>query len=235
MRGRGVLPAALVLLAVSASVLPGCGWLSKTFLPGRPAKPAAKPPAAKPPAQKQPSPAAKPPAAPPAKPPAVSAADKAFAEGMAALREGGHERALQLFSAAWKESPGHPGVAAEFDGALLALKKNGDAAYAQGKWEDAGKRWMGTLRYIPHPAANRRAYPFTRSDVQSQVERLTAFLSDKALVDYRAGRIEAAIATWKTILAYDPENEEASKSLKTAATQLEKLKNLPPAPPPAPR
>lgn len=193
-----------------------------------------KPPAAKPPAQKPPA-AAKPPAALPAKPPAVSAADRAFAEGIAALRGGGHERALQLFSAAWKESPGHPGVAAEFDGALLALKKNGDAAYAQGKWEDAGKRWMGTLRYIPHPAANRRTYPFTRSDVQSQVDRLTANLSAKALVDYRAGRIEAAIDTWKTILAYDPGNEEAAKSLKTAAVQLEKLKNLPPAPPPAPK
>ena len=86
-------------------------------------------------------------------------ADKLFAEGMTALQEGGHERALELFSAAWQEKPGYAGVAREFDGALLALKKNGDAAYAQGKWEDAGKRWMGTLRFITHPAANSGATP----------------------------------------------------------------------------
>ena len=121
------------------------------------------------------APDTKPPSAPPAaKPPAIPAADKLFAEGMTALQEGGHERALELFSAAWQEKPGHPGVAREFDRALLALKKNGDAAYALGKWEDAGKRWMGTLRFITHPAANPGAYPFTRSEVQTKVDRLTA-------------------------------------------------------------
>ncbi|GAB4238475.1 MAG: hypothetical protein OHK0028_16050 [Deltaproteobacteria bacterium] len=230
---RGVVPAALVVFAFSAAVLQGCGWLSKTFLPGRPAKPAAaKPPVARPPVPKPPAP--KPAVAPPAKPPAVSAADKAFAEGMAALREGGQEAALQKFSDAWKESPGHPGVAKEFDGVLLALKKNGDAAFSQGKWEDAGKRWMATLRFLPHPAANPRNYPFTRAELQTGIEKMTASLTDKALVDYRAGRIEAAISTWKTILAYDPGNVEASKSLKTASTQLEKLKKLPPALAPAP-
>jgi len=161
----------------------------------------------------------------------VSPADKAFADGMAALQEGGQERALELFSIAWKEKPGHPGVSQEFDGALLALKKNGDAAYAQGKLEDAGKRWMGTLRYINHPAAKWKSYPFTRGDVQGQVDRLTAGLLEKGLLDYRKGDIESAIADWKTILAYDPGNEEAAKSLRTATTQLENLKKLPPASP----
>jgi len=151
---------------------------------------------------------------------------------MTALREGGHESALELFAAAWKEQPDHAGVAREFDGALLALKKNGDAAFAQGKAEDAGKRWMGTLRYIQHPAAKGKAYPFTRSEVQGQVRRLTAGLMEKGLLDYRKGNIEAAIASWKTILAYDPSNEEAAKSLASATTQLEKLKTLPPAPAP---
>jgi tetratricopeptide (TPR) repeat protein len=155
-----------------------------------------------------------------------------LAEGKTALQEGGLERALELFAAAWKESPGYPGVSEEFDGALLALKKNGDAAYAQGKPEDAGKRWMGTLRYMNHPAARPKSYPFTRADVQGQVDRLTAGLMEKGLLDYRKGNIEAAIADWKTILAYDPGNEEAAKSIRTATTQLENLKKIPPAPPP---
>jgi len=153
---------------------------------------------------------------------------------MSVLREGGQERALELFAAAWKEKPGHAGVAAEFDGALLALKKNGDAAYDQGKIEDAGKRWMGTLRFIAHPAANSRGYPFTRSEVQAKVDRLSASLMEKALLDYRKGNIQSAIAEWKTILSYDPANEEALKSVKTGTAQLEQLKKLPPAPAPAP-
>ena len=165
---------------------------------------------------------------PAAKPPAIPAADKLFAEGMTALQKGGHERALELFSAAWQEKPGHAGVAREFDDALLALKKNGDAAYAQGKWGDAGKRWMGTLRFLSHPAANSRNYPFTRSEVRAKVDNLTAALTKKALTEYRREEVPAAIADWKTILSYDPGHEEAARSLQTATKQLETLKRMPP-------
>jgi len=175
------------------------------------------------------APAAKPEPPPPvAKPPAIPLSDKLFAEGMTALQEGGHERALELFSAAWREEPGHAGVAREFDGALLALKKNGDAAFAQGKPEDAGKRWMGTLRFLTHPAANTRGYPFTRTEVRAKVDRLSASLMEKALLEYRKGNIQPAIADWKTILSYDPAHEEAARSLRTASEQLEMLKKMPP-------
>ena len=229
---RGTFPRTIFLLTLTAFSFHGCAGRS---IPAHPAPPATPPPA--PPAATSPvatPPAAKPVAAPPAeKPVEVSPADRLFSEGMTALREGGHESALELFAAAWKEQPDHAGVAREFDGALLALKKNGDAAFAQGKAEDAGKRWMGTLRYIQHPAAKGKAYPFTRSEVQGQIHRLTEGLMKKGLLDYRKGNIESAIAGWKTILAYDPSNGEAARSLATATTQLEKLKTLPPAPAPA--
>ncbi|MDD5763450.1 MAG: hypothetical protein PHP88_13225, partial [bacterium] len=157
---RKISPTILLLSALAATAIPGCAWLSKTFH-----------------------------TTPSVKPPEIPVSDKMFTEGMTALQEGGHERALELFSAAWQEKPGHAGVAREFDGALLALKKNGDAAYAQGKWEAAGKRWVGTLRFITHPAANWRSYPFTRSEVQAKIDHLSAALTEKALTEYRKGEI----------------------------------------------
>ncbi|HEX7524481.1 MAG TPA: hypothetical protein VF357_09780, partial [Candidatus Deferrimicrobium sp.] len=196
---RKTLPPILLLSVLAATAFSGCGWHSKTSITTPSAEPhTAAPiePAAKPHTAAPIEPAPRPPA------PAISASDKLFAEGMTALQEGGHERALELFSAAWKEKPGHTGVAREFDGALLALKKNGDAAYGQGKWEDAGKRWMGTLRFINHPAANWRGYLFTRSEVQAKVDRLSAALTKKALTEYRREEVPLAIADWKTILSY---------------------------------
>lgn len=205
---RKTLPTILLLSALAATAFSGCARLSKTSHTTPSAKPHT--------------------AAPAAKPPEISVSDKMFAEGMAALQEGGHERALELFSGAWQEKPGHAGVAREFDGALLALKRNGDAAYAQGKWEDAGKRWMGTLRFITHPAANWRGYPFTRSEVRAKVDHLSAALTEKALTVYRRGKVPSAIAEWKTILSYDPAHDEAARSLRTASKQLETLKKMPP-------
>jgi tetratricopeptide (TPR) repeat protein len=214
---RTNLPAILLLSALTATAFSGCSWFSKTSTTTPAAKPHTDAPAAKPHID-----------APAAKPPEISLSDKVFAEGMAALQEGGHERALELFSAAWQEKPGHAGVAREFDVALLALKRTGDAAYAQGKWEAAGKRWMGTLRFITHPAANWRGYPFTRSEVREKVDHLSEALMEKALTEYRREEVPSAIADWKTILSYDPGHEEAARSLQTASKQLEMLKKMPP-------
>ena len=79
-----------------------------------------------------------------------------------------------------------------------------------------------------HPASNWRSYPFTRSEVRAKVDRLTEALTEKALTEYRRGEIPAAIADWKTILAYDPGHEESARSIRTATQQLETLKKLPP-------
>jgi len=235
LRRRG-LPQTLLLLALSAATLQGCAELSYLFHKTPPPAPAVEPAEIPPPAPPV-KPAERPPPAPPVKPaerpppvkpPEIPVADKLFAEGMAAFKEGRFERALELYSGAWKEQPGHAGVAREFDNAVLALKKSGDAAYAQRKWEDAGKRWMGTLRYIAHPAANWRGYPFTQSEIRAKVDALTAALTQKALTEYRRGDVSAAIVDWKTILSYDPGNEEAARSLQTATKQLETLKKMPP-------
>jgi len=140
-----------------------------------------------------------------------------------------YERALEYFSAAWKESPGHPGVSRDFPEALISLKKSGDEAMNQGRLEDAGKRWEATIRYMGHPAANKgKTLPFTKAELREAIDKLSASLMEKGIVDYRKGNLEAAIASWKSILAYDPNHAEAARSVQTASTQLENLKKINP-------
>lgn len=217
----------IVPVFLAAALLSGCAAAK----PSPPAAPAAAPAPPAPPAAPTPPVAPTLPVPPPEPPkaPVAYGADKAFADGMAALQGGAFERALELFFVAWKENPGHPGVSQEIDGALLSLKRSGDQAYAQGKLEEAGKRWTATLRHMNHPAAKPKGYPFTRADVQGQLDRLTAGLMERGLLEYRKGNIGGAIASWKAVLTYDPGNEEAAKSIKTATTQLENLKKIPPA------
>ena len=175
-------------------------------------------------------PKAPPPAAAPTAPPpsAGSIADNAYANGAAALEKGRPGRALDLFAEAWKEVPGHPGVGQNFAGALERLKKQGDEAEQQGKPEEAGRAWSASLSYLSHPAAKGKVLPFTRADLQGSIDRLSKTLMDKGLMEYREGRFESAISWWQKILAYDPSNEEAVKSVRTATTQLENLKKIPP-------
>lgn len=174
-----------------------------------------------------PPPATPRPPAPPPAPPAVSFADNAYAGGAAALQEGSPDQALELFSEAWKDRPGHAGVSRDFPVALERLKKKGDEAEQKGQPEEAGKAWSASLSYLSHPAAKGKVLPFTRADLQGSLDRLSKTLMDKGLVEYREGRFESAISWWQMILAYDPGNEEAMKSVRTATTQLENLKKIP--------
>lgn len=160
--------------------------------------------------------------------PAVSSAEKAYAAGALSLREGSYERALDLFGQSWKESPDNPVVSRDFAAALEGLKKSGDEAARQDLPEDAGKRWAGVLRNLGNPAVKGKALSFSRADVKGSLDRLSTSLMEKGLKEYRMGNLEAAIAIWRSIVAYDPGNAEAAKAIRTASTQLENLKKLPP-------
>ncbi len=160
----------------------------------------------------------------------VSPADRAYEAGLSALSGENYEIALEMFAAAWKENPGHPGVARDFPEALISLKKSGDQAMKQGRLEDAGRRWEATTRYMSHPAEKGRPLPFTKTELRGGIDRLSASLMEKGLVEYRKGNLEAAIVFWRSILAYDPSHAEAARSVQTASTQLENLKKI--APPP---
>lgn len=143
-------------------------------------------------------------------------------------QQGRFERALELFTAAWKNEPGHPGVEENFPAALEGLKKSGDDAYRQGQLEEAGKRWTAAMRFVSHPAYKGNSHPISKAGLQGSIGKVTDALMEKGLEDYRQGRLKEAIATWRKILAYDPAHEEAAKSVKTATTQLENLKKITP-------
>jgi len=144
------------------------------------------------------------------------------------MDEGRYERALELFAGVWKERPGYPGVEENFPAALEGLKKSGDEAQRQGRLEEAGKRWTAAMRFLSHPAMKGRSPSFTKAELKGRIDKVSETLMEQGLEDYRQGRLEEAIASWRQILAYDPSNEEAAKSVKTATTQLENLKKLTP-------
>ena len=165
-------------------------------------------------------------------PPAIpSPADNNYLEGLAMKQQGKYERALELFAAAWKKEPGYPGVEENFPAALEGLKKSGDDAYEQGKLGEAGKRWAATMRYLSHPALKAGSPAISKAGLKGSIDKVSEILMEKGLADYRQGRLEEAIATWRQILAYDPAHEEAARSVETATTQLKNLKKITPPTP----
>jgi tetratricopeptide (TPR) repeat protein len=142
------------------------------------------------------------------------------------MAETKYERALEMFAAAWKDGPGHPGVTKDFHAALAGLKNSGDEAFRQGRLEEAGRRWSAALRYTSHPAEKGKPLPFGKAEIRAAIDRASSSLMEKGLAEYRKGNLEAAIAIWKSILAFDPSHVDAARSVQTATTQLENLKKI---------
>lgn len=213
-------PLRLAVAVLCILIIGGC--VARTVPPpSEPPRPAVPPPREVP----------RPPVPPPRAGSPPSSADNNYIEALSMMEEGKFERTLELFLAVWKEMPGHPGVEENFPNAVEGLKKNGDEALRQGRIEEAGRRWAAASRHLSHPALKGRSLSFSKAELKGSLDKLTENLMEKGLADYRQGRIETAIATWRQILAYDPSHEEAAKSVKTATTQLENLKKLtPPAP-----
>lgn len=142
------------------------------------------------------------------------------------MGETNYERALEMFASAWKDNPGHIGVTNDFPVALAGLKNSADESFRQGKLEEAGRRWSSALRFASHPAEKGRALPFTKTDIRASIDRVSSSLMEKGLIEYRKGNLQAAISSWKSILAYDPSHADAARSVQTATTQLENLKKI---------
>ena len=223
-------PIRSVIAVLGILLVDGCA--ARMVPPPREAPPpAVQPPGETPrPAETPPRETPRPAVPPPRTVSPPSSADNNYVEALSMMEEGKFERTMELFSAVWKEMPGHPGVEENFTNALEGLKKNGDEALRQGRPEEAGKRWTATLRFLSHPALKGKSLPYSKTDLKGSIDKLSENLMEKGLADYRQGRLEAAIATWRQILAYDPAHDEAAKSVKTATTQLENLKKLPPPP-----
>ena len=216
---------AIFLLAVIAAA--GFSGCVKKHPELAPPPPAATATATSAPATAVSTPATTATSAPPAATSATPSAD--YKSGLAALAEGKYRRALGMFTAALKQSPGNPKIIKSFDEALAGLIEHGNAAYAQEKPETAGKRWKAALRGIEWAETTGRRLPAVRADVEARLNRLTSEQMEKGLLLYRKEDLPGAIAAWKVILAYDPENKEAAKAVQTASTQLENLKKAPPA------
>ena len=133
-----------------------------------------------------------PPPAAASRPAVPSSVDNTCLEGVALMKEGKFERAMELFADVWKEIPGHRGVEENFPVALVGVKKSGDESQRQGRAGEAGKRWMAALKFFSHPALKGKKLPFSKEDLKESVDKLTDNLMEKGLADYREGRLEEA-------------------------------------------
>jgi tetratricopeptide (TPR) repeat protein len=151
----------------------------------------------------------------------IAAVDNTAARAMKAAN---FAKAIEIFRAALKENPADAELAAKYGATVREIKTNGDKAFAAKNFSRAGS--VNTLLLRSYPSFERLKPPvaFTRDSLREAVSACRESLTKTGLEEYRNGELAKAIATWESLLAFDPDNAEIKKAVTTARTQLDAIK-----------
>lgn len=97
-----------------------------------------------------------------------------------------------------------------------ALKRKNYAA--------AGKFSFLLLKKLTWLQDSASSLSFSKSSLKNNIQDCTSQLTKKGIKLYREGELKKAIAVWKDILEFDPENVQIKKAVANAQEQLDKIK-----------
>ncbi len=140
------------------------------------------------------------------------------------LRTGQFQKAIDIYTAALKNHPGHPLLLSPLQTALENMKKKAIKAFSNSEFSAAGRTFYALAKN--HPKLQKFYKPLSLSP-QFLEEKITICrleLTKKGLELYRKGKLAEAISVWNDILAFDPDNAEIKKAVATAQAQLKKIK-----------
>ena len=120
----------------------------------------------------------------------------------------------------------HEGVEKEYVLALNGLLEVGDDALSQGDFAAAARSFKAVLDAHPADHSARERLRHDPKQIRSNLEICTNRLMEQGIEEYRRGRLESAIRTWKVVLSISPGHQQATKSIDTATIQLKALQNL---------
>jgi tetratricopeptide (TPR) repeat protein len=141
-----------------------------------------------------------------------------------AVKAGNFARALDIFQAAIKESPGDAELAAKYRGTVNQIMAIGDKAFGAKDFAQAGRVNAVLLGDYASFEGLRPPVAFSREALKDAVSACRESLTKTGLSEYRRGNLAKAIAVWEGLLAFDPDNAEIKKAINTARTQLDGIK-----------
>lgn len=140
------------------------------------------------------------------------------------LAAGEYQSALDSYKGLPPEVRREPPVSAGMRRIMEELKHKADSAVAGKDFLAAGKAYAALRSGYPLARQAGISLTFSKDLPEEGVNSCRAQLTKDGLDLYRKGRLKEAIAVWRGLLEFDPDNIEIKKAVETAAEQLERLK-----------
>ena len=142
-------------------------------------------------------------------------------EVQAYLKAGDYKRAIDLHKQFYQKYPQDPVVRSGFIKTLESIKRKADRTFEKNDLATAGSIYDALSKMIPSPFV--RSLSFNREDLIKKIGICKKILFGNGLEQYRAGNLNQAVSIWKSILTFDPEDEEIRKAVGMATLQIKNL------------
>jgi tetratricopeptide (TPR) repeat protein len=139
------------------------------------------------------------------------------------LGAGKFQRAIDIYKEIYQKYPEDPTVRSGYIKTLESIKSGGDRAFERSDFALAGCLYVILLRNFSSGGRLNGSFSFDRDGLAARIGDCKKILFEKGLEQYRSGNLSQAISLWKSILVFDPENQEIKKAVGVASLQFRNL------------
>ena len=129
------------------------------------------------------------------------------------LEAGKFQRAIDICKEIYQKYPQDPTVRNGYIKTLESIKSGGDGAFEKSDFALAGYVYEILLKNVSSVDRLNGSFSFNREDLTTRIRDCKKILFENGLEQYRSGDLNQAISLWKSILAFDPENQEIKKAV----------------------
>jgi outer membrane protein assembly factor BamD (BamD/ComL family) len=149
--------------------------------------------------------------------------DHAAWQAQMELEAGKFQRAIVIYREVYQKYPQDPTVRSGYIKTLESIKRGGDRAFERSNFALAGCTYEIVLKHVSSLTRLNASLSFNRGCLTAKIKRCKKLLFENGLKQYRSGNLDKAISIWKSILVFDPENQEIKKVVDMATLQLRNL------------
>ncbi len=139
------------------------------------------------------------------------------------LKAGEFRKAIDLCKEMYKKYPQDSNVRSGYIRTLELVKTSGDRAFTERDFALAGCVYEIVLRNISPVNRLNGSLSFSRDGLTARIRNCRKILFEFGLEQYRSGNLNQAISLWRSILAFDPENQEIKRAVDMATLQHSNL------------
>jgi len=143
------------------------------------------------------------------------------------LEAGEFQKAIDVYNEIYRKYPQDSRARSRYVKTLESIKSRADRAFERSDFAPAGCIYSILLKNLSSVTALSQSFSFDRRVLTTKMRSCKKILFASGLEQYRSGNLNQAISIWKSILAFDPENQEIRRAVEMATLQsrnLEKVK-----------